>query len=99
MLREGMLHADWCEMTMSMLREKQFEACERRLFACPSVGLFSEEATDLDAMLLLSESFENTVPENDPSTIQKQTIQVNILFFIVKPLLIMFNSIILPVGL
>jgi len=55
-----MLHVDWCEMTMSMMREKQFEACERRLFACPSVGLFSEEATELDAMRLLSGSFENT---------------------------------------
>lgn len=60
MLREGMLHADWCEMTMSMMREKQFEACERRLFAYPSVGLFSEDATELDAMRLLSGSFENT---------------------------------------
>ena len=58
MLREGMCHVDWCEMTMSMMREKQFEACERRLFAYPSVGLFSEEATELDAMRLLSGSFE-----------------------------------------
>ena len=49
MLREGMLHADWCEMTMSMMREKQFEACERRLFAYPSKALFSAEATELDA--------------------------------------------------
>ncbi len=58
MLREGMLHADWCEMTMSMLREKQFEACERRLFAYPEVGLFADEATELDAMRLLSGSYE-----------------------------------------
>ena len=60
MLREGMLHVDWGEMTMSMMREKQFEACERRLFAYPSVGLFSQEATELDAMRLLSGSFEKT---------------------------------------
>ena len=53
-----MLHVDWGEMTMSMMREKQFEACERRLFAYPSVGLFSQEATELDAMRLLSGSFE-----------------------------------------
>lgn len=58
MLREGMLHVDWCEMTMSMMREKQFEACERRLFAYPPVALFSEEATELDAMRLFSGSFE-----------------------------------------
>ena len=55
-----MLHVDWGEMTMSMMREKQFEACERRLFAYPSVGLFSQKATELDAMRLLSGSFEKT---------------------------------------
>ena len=58
MLREGMLHVDWCEMTMSMMREKQCEACERRLFSYPSVCLFSDEATELDAMRLLAGSFE-----------------------------------------
>jgi len=59
MLREGMLHADWCEMTMSMMREKQFEACERRLFAHPGVGLFSPEATETDAQRLLCGSYED----------------------------------------
>lgn len=59
MLREGMLHADWCEMTMSMMREKQFEACERRLFAHPGIGLFSEEATEADAQQLFAGSFED----------------------------------------
>ncbi len=59
MLREGMLHADWCEMTMSMMREKQFEACERRLFAHPGVSLFSQEATELDAQMLFSGSYED----------------------------------------
>lgn len=65
-----MLHVDWCEMTMSMMREKQFEACERRLFAYPSVSLFSEEATDFDAMRLLSGSFEN-VRENRLITLRE----------------------------
>lgn len=60
MLREGILHADWGEMTMSMMREKQFEACERRLFAYPSKALFSAEATELDAQLLLGGSFEQS---------------------------------------
>jgi len=59
-LREGMLHVDWCEMTMSMMREKQFEACERRLFAYPSISLFDEKATELDAMRLLSGAFEKS---------------------------------------
>ena len=60
MLREGMLHADWCDRTMSMMREKQFEACERRLFAHPGIALFSEKATDQDAQILFSGSFEDT---------------------------------------
>lgn len=58
MLREGMLHADWCDRTMSMMREKQFEACERRLFAHPGICLFSPEATELDVPLLLECSYE-----------------------------------------
>lgn len=59
MLREVAVHADWCEMTMSMMREKQFEACERRLFAHPGVCLFSEEATEADAQALLAGSFDD----------------------------------------
>ena len=59
MLREGMLHADWCERTMSMMREKQFEACERRLFAHPGVSLFSPEATEQDAQRLFQGSYED----------------------------------------
>lgn len=59
MLREVIVHADWREMTMSMMREKQFEACERRLFAHPGISLFSSEATELDAQLLLTGSFED----------------------------------------
>jgi len=58
-LREGMIHADWSELTMSMMREKQFEACERRLCAHPGVGLFSLEATELDAQLLFTGSYED----------------------------------------
>ncbi len=32
---------NWCEKTMSVLREKQLEACEKRLSAYPATGLFS----------------------------------------------------------
>jgi len=60
MLREGMLHGDWCDRTMSMMREKQFEACERRLFAHPGIALFSEKASDADAQMLYDVSFQNT---------------------------------------
>ena len=59
MLLEFIVHADWCEMTMSMMREKQFEACERRLFAHPGVALFADEATDADAQELFANSFDN----------------------------------------
>lgn len=58
MLREVTVHVGWCEMTMSMMREKQFEACERRLFAHPGVALFAPEATDQDAQALYDASFD-----------------------------------------
>lgn len=32
---------NWCEKTMSVLREKQLEACEKRLSGYPQMGLFS----------------------------------------------------------
>ncbi len=57
MVREATIHADWCEKTMSMIREKQFEACERRLSAYPSISLFADEATDADAQALLEGSY------------------------------------------
>lgn len=56
---------DWCEKTMSMLREKQFEACERRLSAYPPVGLFSPEATNLEAQMLMDYSFYSSEPGNE----------------------------------
>ena len=59
MLRETAIHGDAFDMTMSMLRAKQFEACERRLYACPQVALFSDEATNADAQALLSASFDD----------------------------------------
>lgn len=59
MLREGFVHGDPTEMTMTVLREKQFEACERRLSVHPGVALFADEATDLDAQALLEGSFDN----------------------------------------
>ena len=59
MLREVGTHAEWMEMTMSMMREKQFEACERRLFAYPGVGLFADEAAQLDAQALLEGSYDD----------------------------------------
>lgn len=59
MLREAYtIHeSDWIEKTMSELREKQFEACERRLSAFPKNGLFSPLATDREAQALLELSF------------------------------------------
>ncbi len=59
MLRETAIHGDAFDMTMSMLRAKQFEACERRLYACPQVALFSDEATNADAQTLLAASFDD----------------------------------------
>jgi len=66
MLREASMshEKDWCEKTMSVLREKQFEACERRLSAYPTVGLFSPLVTDAQAQMLLECSFYFNEPGN-----------------------------------
>ncbi len=67
MLREASAahDTDWAEKTMSMLREKQFEACERRLSAYPPVNLFSPDATDEQAQTLLEHSFYQFEPGNE----------------------------------
>lgn len=67
MLREANMghEQDWCEKTMSVLREKQFEACERRLSAYPSIALFSPFATDADAQSLKECSFYDNEPGNE----------------------------------
>lgn len=59
MLREASAvhELDWCEKTMSVLREKQYEACERRLSAYPPYGLFSPMATDAQAQVFWERSF------------------------------------------
>jgi len=42
MQREESISAlNWCEKTMSVLREKQLEACEKRLSGYPKIGLFN----------------------------------------------------------
>ena len=66
MLREDSVahEVDWYEKTMSMLREKQFEACERRLSAYTEPGLFSPEATDAHAQVMLEQSFFGVEPGN-----------------------------------
>lgn len=67
MLREASaVHdSEWVEKTMSVLREKQFEACERRLSTFPSPGLFSPLVTDVQAQALLEHSFYHHEPGND----------------------------------
>ena len=57
MLREVTTHVDWTEKTMSMMREKQFEACERRLSAYWGPGLFSSGMTDAGVQVLLERSY------------------------------------------
>ncbi len=70
MLREASAthETDWAEKTMSELREKQYEACERRLSAFPAMGLFSSQASDLHAQTLLERSFYRSEPGNDGLT-------------------------------
>ncbi len=59
MLRDtNLMHEqDWSEKTLSILREKQFEACERRLSDRIQVNLFSPLATDAHAQGLFEQSF------------------------------------------
>jgi hypothetical protein len=53
---EGLRALNWCEKTMSVLREKQLEACEKRLSSHPKAGLFSG-CTLLDIQHLWDLSF------------------------------------------
>lgn len=59
MLREtNLIHEqDWSEKTHSILREKQFEACERRLSKTLQFSLFSPLATDTYAQRLFEQSY------------------------------------------
>ena len=59
LLRENFVHGEVFDMTMSMLRLKQYEACERRLYDYPTAALFSASVTDSDAQKLLEISFDN----------------------------------------
>jgi len=59
MLREtSLIHEqDWSEKTLSILREKQFEACERRLSQTLQFSLFSPQATNTFAQKLFEQSY------------------------------------------
>lgn len=59
MLRESSLihERDWSEKTLSILREKQFEACERRLSNTLQFSLFSPLATNTYAQQLFEQSY------------------------------------------
>ena len=73
MLREAsaLRDTDWAEKTMSVLREKQYEACERRLSAYPPINLFAPEATDTQAQTLLECSYYQYEPGNEGLTTLK----------------------------
>ena len=52
LLRTYACHREpWCDKTMSVLQEKQLEACQERLMRCPQVSIFDvtdeEEARKL----------------------------------------------------
>ncbi|HPF87104.1 MAG TPA: hypothetical protein PK537_03485 [Candidatus Limiplasma sp.] len=73
MLREtSLLHEqDWAEKTLSILREKQFEACERRLSNQLNFNLFSPLATDTYAQRLFEQSyFADELPADRLMTIE-----------------------------
>ena len=51
------LEQDWADKTLSILREKQFEACERRLANTLQFSLFSPLASNTYAQQLFEQSF------------------------------------------
>ena len=74
MLREATLihEQDWSEKTLSVLREKQFEACERRLSNTLQFGLFSPQATNTYAQRLFEQSyFASEVSGDQLMTVEK----------------------------
>ena len=71
MLREASTYADWCEKTMSMMREQQFEACEQRLSAQTGAVLFAPDTTDADAQSLLERSYYRGELEKNLYTIEQ----------------------------
>ena len=74
MLREtSLIHEqDWSEKTLSILREKQFEACERRLSNQVQINLFSPLATDVYAQQLFEQSyFASELPRDQLMTVEK----------------------------
>jgi hypothetical protein len=79
MLRETSLirEQDWSEKTLSILREKQFEACERRLESHVQFNLFSPLATDVYAQQLFEQSyFAAELPADRLVTVKKLREQV-----------------------
>lgn len=80
MLRETSPHAmDWCEKTMSVIRERQFEACQRRLSVYPGVNLFSPTATDTDAQALYEKSYFPCEDLAAPALVTLDTLRARVL--------------------
>ena len=74
MLRETSLiqEKDWSEKTLSILQEKQFEACERRLSRHLEFNIFSPLATDVYAQRLFEQSYFYTeLPPDQLMTVEK----------------------------
>lgn len=57
----------WCDKVMSVLREQQLEACQDRLFRCPTKNIFSDlcqdEARQLFAMSFYAKEMRMRVPD------------------------------------
>lgn len=78
MLRESVVHpTDWQNSTMSVMREKQIEACEKRLSSYPQTSLFSETATDADAQVLYEHSYD--ISEGTDELITLESLRARVL--------------------
>ena len=59
----------WCDKTMSVMRERQLEACQDRLYRCPAQGIFgklcADEAQDLFYLSYYAQEIKTRVPDQE----------------------------------
>ena len=59
----------WCDKTMSVMRERQLEACQDRLNRCPAQGIFgklcADEAQDLFNISFYSQEIKTHMPDQE----------------------------------
>lgn len=59
----------WCDKTMSVMRERQLEACQDRLYRCPAAGIFgklcADEADHLFRLSYYAKEIKTKIPSQE----------------------------------